>query len=257
MSNPSEFTAKPPPGLGSKKLLSTRRGTVALAALSAMAALGVLLVFMSNYRDSVVGGTAEIRVLVADRLVDKGTSGDVIAEAKLFSPISITEDEAAAGALTDPSELRGLVATEEIYKGQQLTAADFSTGADPITGKLEGTQRAIALPLDEAHGNLEQIKTGSRVDILGGLSAQAAGGRLEPILSVLARDVLVLRVVEGENNENSSVVLRVKDSQASKIAFASDAGKLWLTVRPPTLAKDSGADHLKLENVLGSTGAEG
>lgn len=248
MATPSELTSKLPQGLGWRKLLSTRRGTALVAGASAVVALAVLLVFMSNYRDSVSGGGTEMTVLVADKAIDQGTSGDVIAENQLFGTTRIRSDEASDGVITDPATLKGQVATTEIYSGQQLTTADFASGADPIAGKLEGEQRAISVPFDAAHGNIGQIKAGSKVDVLGGLAAADAH-------AVLARDVLVLRAPESANTggvggtDTQDVVLRVTDVQASRIAFYADlAGSgsssnegVWLTVRPPTLAKNSPA----------------
>jgi Flp pilus assembly protein CpaB len=247
---------KTPPAVGSKRLvLSTRSGTFALAAVAALAALGVLLVFMSNYRDSVRSGADEVTVLVANRAVDKGTSGDVIAEAGLFSSTKVSEVDASEGAFADPSALRGQVATEAIYKGEQLTAASFGPGADPIAGRLEGIQRALAIPVAEAEGNVGQLDAGSRIDVLGGFNAEQSGGRTRPIMDVLARNVLVLKAPEApdasSNGDEHQVVVRVTDVEASRIAFASDTGDIWLTVRPPTLAKDSKINPVQLDSLLG------
>ena len=248
---------KTPPPVGSKRLvLSTRSGTFALAAVAALAALGVLLVFMSNYRDSVRSGADEVTVLVANRAIDKGTSGDVIAEAGLFSSTKVSEVDASEGAFADPSALRGQVASEAIYKGEQLTAASFGSGADPIAGRLEGTQRALAIPVSEAEGNVGQLDAGSRIDVLGGFNAEQTGGRTRPIMDVLARNVLVLKVPEASSNsssandDNRQVVVRVTDIEASRIAFASDTGQIWLTIRPPTLAKNSKINPVQLESLL-------
>jgi len=247
-----------PPTVASKRLvLSTRSGTFALAAVAAVAALGVLLVFMSNYRDSVRSGADEVTVLVANRAIDKGTSGDVIAEAGLFSSTKVSEVDASEGAFADPSALRGQVAGETIYKGEQLTAASFGSGADPIAGRLEGTQRALAIPVSEAEGNVGQLDAGSRIDVLGGFNAEQTGGRTRPIMDVLARNVLVLKVPEASSNsssandDNRQVVVRVTDIEASRIAFASDTGQIWLTIRPPTLAKNSKINPVQLESLLG------
>jgi Flp pilus assembly protein CpaB len=247
---------KTPPPVGSKRLvLSTRSGTFALAAVAALAALGVLLVFMSNYRDSVRSGANEVTVLVANRAVDKGTSGDVIAEAGLFSSTKVSEVDASEGAFADPSALRGQVATEAIYEGEQLTAASFDSGADPIAGRLEGIQRALSIPVAEAEGNVGQLDAGSRIDVLGGFNAEQSGGRTRPVMDVLARDVLVLKAPEAPeasaSNDEHQVVVRVTDIEASRIAFASDTGDIWLTVRPPTLAKDSKINPVQLESLLG------
>jgi Flp pilus assembly protein CpaB len=245
---------KTPPVVGSKRLvLSTRSGTFALAAVAALAALGVLLVFMSNYRDSVRSGADEVTVLVANRAVDKGTSGDVIAEAGLFSSTKVSEVDASEGAFADPSALRGQVATEAIFEGEQLTSASFGPGADPIAGRLEGIQRALSIPVAEAEGNVGQLDAGSRIDVLGGFNAEQSGGRTRPVMDVLARDVLVLKAPEAPdpNDDEHQVVVRVTDVEASRIAFASDTGDIWLTVRPPTLAKNSKINPVQLESLLG------
>ena len=243
MANPGELTQKLLPTFGSKNFLSTRRGTITLAMLAALTALGVLLMFMSNYRSSVQSGAADIRVLVADRFIDKGTSGDAIAEAELFKPVTITDDEAIEGAVTDPSQIAGQVLAEPVYEGQQLSAVGFTAGADPIAGKLEGTQRAVSVPVDAARGNIGQVETGSRVDVLGSRDVTLEGGRAVPSVDILARDVLVLKVIEETENssgeEEQAVVLRLTDRDASRVAFGADAGDIWLTVRPPTLGEDS------------------
>jgi Flp pilus assembly protein CpaB len=256
-----ELTSKKkrPPAVGSKKLvLATRRGTFALAGVAALAALAVLLVFMSNYRDSVRSGADELTVLVANRAIDKGTSGDVIAEAGLFSSTKVSEVDASEGAFADPSALRGQVANEAIYKGEQLTAGSFGSGADPIAGRLEGIQRALAIPVAEAEGNVGQLDAGSRIDVLGGFNAEQSGGRTRPVMDVLARDVLVLKAPDAPssstssaNNDEHQVVVRVTDVEASRIAFAADTGQIWLTIRPPTMAKNSNINPVQLENLLG------
>jgi Flp pilus assembly protein CpaB len=246
---------KTPAPAGSKRFaLSTRPGTFALAAVAALGALGVLLVFMSNYRDSVRSGADQVRVLVANRAIDEGTSGDVIAEAKLFDATDVSEVDASEGAFADPAALRGLVANEAIYEGEQLTSGSFSSGADPIAGRLEGVQRALAIPVSKAEGNIGQVEAGSRIDVLGGFNAEQSGGRTRPIMDVLARNVLVLKVEESSSSTNSDdhqVVVRVTDVEASRIAFASDTGQIWLTIRPPTLAKNSKINPVQLESLLG------
>lgn len=250
-------TKLPGAGFGSRKLLSTRRGTVVAAALAGLAAIAVLLVFMSNYRDSVQAGAVDTRVLVAGTTIDKGTSGDVIADAELFRPVTMTNDEAVDGAISDPSQIVGQVASEPIYEGQQITEASFTPGADPIAGKLEGTQRALTVPVGVAEGNIEQLEVGTRVDILGGFDAQVTGGTARPVMDVLARDVFVLRVPEAggggvSDGDEQPVTIRVTDAEANQIAFAANTGDLWLTIRPPTLAKDTKTKPVELENLLGS-----
>ena len=264
MQTPAELASKlPANSLGSRKILSTRRGTIGLAALAAVAALAVLLVFMNNYRQSVPGATS-VKTLVAGRVIEKGTPGDVVAGSNLFDVQSVREDQVVGGAFTDPGALHGQVATTDIYKGQQLTSADFAPGADPITSELDGTDRAISIPLDAAHGNIGNIHAGSRVDVLGGLNAEISGGAARPILDVLARDVLVLAAPDkpastgvGSSSTTNQVELRVRDVEASRIALASDQGKVWLTIRPPTIAKNTPTKPVELGSLIGLGSSSG
>lgn len=245
-----------PPQGGPGRLLQTRRGAIAVAVVAGLVALTVLLAFMANYRDSVRSGAERTRVLVADRQLDSGTAGNAIAEAGLYRTIMVRGDESADGAFTDPDALRGKRTTTTIYSGQQLAAADFADGADPIAGKLEGTDRALAVPFDEAHGNIGQVREGSRVEVLGGFNAEQSGGRARPVLDVLARNALVLFAPEkssgsGVGGGEEEVVLRLTDREATRVAFAADQGNVWLAIRPPTLGKDSRIETVEQGSLLG------
>lgn len=254
MTNASELTAKLRPGLGSGRLLSTRRGMITAAALAALAGLGVVLLFMSSYRTS-VSPTAEMTVLVADTFIEKGTSGDAIAEAELFRRATLPEDEVRAGAITDPSALSGHVVSKEVASGQQLTTAELVPGADPVVGRLQGVQRALSVPVDPARGNFGQLQPGTHVDVLGSFAGQIAGGRATTMVEPLARDILVLQVPGSEGSDTGAagdaVVLRVTDVEATRIAEAADSGEIWLTVRPPTLGEDSDIDEIRQEGAPG------
>jgi Flp pilus assembly protein CpaB len=223
----------------------------------------VLLVFMSKYKDSVGGGAADVEVLVADENIDVGTSGDVIAEFQLFRAETVTDDEALEGAITDPSALAGHVVTEPISEGQQFTEASLSGTSDPVVGKLEGAQRAISVPVSNAPGNIGTIKSGSQVDVF----AVPEDNNFDDAgtLKVLARDLMVLRVPDAQeegggagisNQEDSTVVLRATDVEAGRIALATSSNKIWLIVRPPTRAKDSQIDAEALES-LGTANSVG
>ena len=70
-------------GLG--RFVATRRGAVTIAAGAAGLAGVVLLVFVSQYKAQVQGGTVERSALVANRLIPKGTSGR--APARRLAPL--------------------------------------------------------------------------------------------------------------------------------------------------------------------------
>ena len=183
-------------GLG--RFAATRRGAITIAAAAAALAGIVLLGFISQYKNHVQGGTIERTALVADRLIPKGTSGAVAVSGELFKPTSAPQASLEAGALSSGAALADKVATRDIYPGEQLTAADFAAGADPVRGRLSGDQRAIAVPLDPAHGLIGDVRPGDKVDVLAGFnSANSATGPGRPQLRTLIQNVLVLRVPDA------------------------------------------------------------
>src|SRR5437763_16763455 len=83
-----------------RRFVGTRRGAVTVAASTTALAALVLLAFMSQYKQRVQSGTVDRAVLVADRLVPKGTSGAVAVSGGFFKPSHVQEAGLAAGALT-------------------------------------------------------------------------------------------------------------------------------------------------------------
>ena len=225
-----------------RKILSTRQGTLGFAAAAAALAIIVLLVFMQSYRRSLDQRSDPVTVLVAKGGLPKGSSGDAIARKGLFQATGFKREQVKEGAITDPSSLRGLVAAHAIVPGQQLTSSDFTKPTDPVMSKLSNDQRAVTVPLDSAHGMIGQISAGDHVDVFAGFQVQPEGAqRPHPVTRVLFQDVEVLQAPDvdpkaksnlAEQNQPQNVVLRVTDSQAVELAFASDNGKVWVALRP-------------------------
>jgi hypothetical protein len=64
-------------------------------------------------------------VLVAKKLIRKGTAGSVIAKKRMYLRMTVPCGEREDGAISDPARLNGRVARWNIFPGQQLTRADF------------------------------------------------------------------------------------------------------------------------------------
>jgi Flp pilus assembly protein CpaB len=241
-----------------RRFVGTRKGAMIVAAFAAALAGIVLLAFISQYRNSVQGGTVERSALVADRLIPKGTSGAVVVSDGLFKPTNVQEDNLKAGAVSGAAALQGKVATRDIYPGEQITADAFASNADPLRGQLRGDQRAITIPLDGAHGLIGQIRSGDRVDVLAGFNASSATtGRGRPQLRTLMQNVLVLNVPSGSAgasaDKTQNLTVRVSADQAAGLAFASDNGKVWFVLRPPSGAKDTTPSPVTLDSLLSGT----
>src|SRR5918994_3242214 len=239
------------------KLVSTRRGTLIAALLIALLAGASILLYLNSYRDSVQAQGAMVTVLVAKDLIPKGTAGNVVAEKDLYTVTTIRESQVLDGALSDPASLRDKVAAREIFEGAQLTATDFGSAGDSLAAHLTETERVISVPLDSAHGLIDGIEVGNRVDVYAGFNViplgadgrPINGGQARPMLRRILANVPVLAL--GEKSKGSTnVSLGVDDVEAAQVAFASDNGKLWLALRPSAGAKASRPGIVTVETML-------
>jgi Flp pilus assembly protein CpaB len=248
-------------GLG--RFAATRRGAITIAAVAAALAGAVLLVFITQYKQDVQGGTVERSALVANQLIPKGTSGSIVVGESMSKATTIQQANLQAGALSSAAGLAGKVATRDIYPGQQITAADFASNADPLRGELTGDQRAIAVPIDPAHGLIGEVRAGDKVDVLASFSsASSTTGPASAAVRTLVQNVLVLRAPAGvtsstTNNTSQNLTVRVTAAQAAEIAFAADNGKVWFILRPPAGATNQPSSSVTLSSLLSAAPTSG
>jgi len=230
--------------------LSTRRGTLMIGGGAALLAAILLIVYLKNYRSNVNSSNSTVSVLVAKHLIQKGAPGNIVATDQQYQVTGIRQKELQTNAITDPSTLRGLVATHDIYPGQQLTLGDFvaaSPGA--LQTNLTGDQRAISIPIDAAHGLGGQIAPDDHVDVYVGVNQSGAGGS-HPVIKLMMENALVLRTV-STGAPPGTVVLRGDGKQTAALAFASDNGKIWLVLRPASGARPEGVGLMDTHTLLG------
>jgi len=244
-------------GLG--RFAATRRGAIVIAIAAATLAGIVLLAFVSQYKSHVQGGTVERSALIANRLIPKGTAGTIVVSDGLSKVTTVRRDTLQSGALSSAAGFDGKVATRDIYPGEQITAADFASDADPLRGKLSGDQRAIAVPLDSAHGLIGSVRAGDKVDVMAGFnSASATTGRGRPQLRTLIQNVLVLKAPgtgakSTGANSTQDLTVRVTADQAAQLAFAADNGRVWFILRPPAGGKQDRPSSVTLDSLLAGT----
>ena len=234
--------------------LSTRTGALTAAAIAAVLAGVLVFAALSSNRDS-GGGSSPAAVVVANQLIAKGASGEAIAEGHFYRVTNVRESALVTSAVTDVSQLRGKVAAQDIYPGQQLSAADFERTGGALTARLGANERAVSVPLDKAHGMIGDVRSGDRVDVMAGFNVQNDGGRTRPVLKTLARNVVVLKAPKSADggvggSRSTQLTLRVTDTTAQNLAFAADNGKVWVILRPPAGAEDSQPRLVTLESVL-------
>jgi Flp pilus assembly protein CpaB len=241
------------------KLVSTRKGTLLAALLIALVAGASILLYLNSYRDSLKAQGALVTVLVAKETIPKGTAGSVVAAKDLYTVTTIRESQLLEGAMSDPATLRDRMATREIFEGAQLTATDFGAVGDSLAAQLTDRERVVSVPFDSAHGLIDGIEPGNRVDVYAGFNVvpvgldgkPADGGQGRPMMRLILSDVPVLAIGEKtRGSATTNVSLGVDDLHAAQLAFASDNGTLWLALRPSAGATASRHAPVTVETLL-------
>lgn len=228
---------------------------MAVALLAALLAGSLLTVFLNHYKSSVNDKRAKT-VLVARDPIPKGASGDVIASQQMFQTSTASGDQVKDGAVTDPSFLHGKVAADEIYPGQQLTAQDFATSSGAVNTEISGSDRAISVPVDTAHGMVGDVHAGDHVDVYASFNSTGSTGRTSAVVKVLMQNALVLKAPDAPKGnqaagtQNSQIILQAPDKVSPQVAFTVDNGKVWVVERPPAGAKDSKATLVSEQSIL-------
>jgi Flp pilus assembly protein CpaB len=241
--------------------LSSKNGAIASAVVTALVAGLLIVFFLQQYRNNVDEGGVPTRVLVAQKLIEKGASAESAGGLGLYKATDIPKDQVKAGAVSDAATLHGEIATTEILPGQQLTTTDFKPAGHGLITKLAPNQRAVTLSFDSAHGMLGKISTGDHVDVIAGFEVESiAGGARRAVTKLIMQDILVLDVpakakggAVGSQTSASDITLRVRDTQAAKLAFASDNGKVWVALRPQNGESLPRTSIVTLETLLTDT----
>src|SRR5262249_23097445 len=149
----------------------------------------------------------------------------------------------------------GKVAATNIYPGQQLTASDFTTAAG-IASTLGPTQRAVSVPIQAAPGLAGNLSAGDHVDVYVGFTGTTSG-RATALLRLLAPNILVWQAPAGSGggfasggDQGGNVTLAVSTALAPEVMFASDNGKLWLSLRPGNAANPNPQEVITLNSIL-------
>jgi pilus assembly protein CpaB len=239
-------------------LPASRRGAVALAVGCAFAAAVILLIALSQYKQSVSLANRQETVLVATGTIQKGTTGDLIAQQKLYKPTPVLVKNLAAGALTNAAALQGEVAVQSILPGQQLTTGDFAASTSGVVGQLAPGQRALSIALDAEHGLVGEVQPGDHVDVYGDFGGNGSGSGGGAVVKLLIPNALVLKTPTvssgvGGGGSSGTIVLAVNNDQVGTLAFAAENGKVWLALRPGA-AKNPGPGLTTFNSVVFGTG---
>jgi pilus assembly protein CpaB len=237
------------------RVLTTRTGALTLAIVLAVAAALLVVAYVKSYQSDVNSRNGEVSVLVANQTIPQLTPGDQVVEATMYRTTTVPKGSLVDGAVTNPDQLKGLVARNEVYPGEQLTTNQFiKSDTNSVAVNLKPNQRAIDFPASPGQGLVGQLQVGDHVDVVAnfdvmpidpatGLPRQ--GGQAIPVTKTIAKDVLVLGVPDtstsggvGDHGTNSVLTLAISVSDVQHVVFAQEKGDIYFVLRPPGSGDD-------------------
>ncbi len=200
--------------------------------------------YVTNYQRNVREDETNVKVFVAARDIPVGTPGTEIA--RMLEKSEIVRRNVVPGAISNPTQVAELVATQPIYAGEQVSTRRFATQSERgIRAQLTGIQRAIAVPGDANQLIAGTLRDGDRVDVVANFTFPEGK---DHYTRIILRDILVLEAPVSEaaaaklattSTGDYAVTLAVTDTQVQKLYWAMKNGQWHLELRPPLKAADS------------------
>jgi Flp pilus assembly protein CpaB len=226
-------------------VLTYRVRNIGIAAALALLAAMFTFFYVSNYKKHVQQGQELVDVYTASHDIPAGTAGTEVAGSLAHKRVERTA--VVPGAISDPSQIKRLVATQEIFSGEQVSTKRFQPLAEQgIRGQLKGNLRAIVVPGDANQLLLGTLQDGDRIDLVSNFSFPESSQ--QHVSRTVLRDIKVLRApveskvqshLGGAANSPYSAVLAVSDTQSHKLFWVMKNGDWSFELRPVTKATDS------------------
>ena len=148
--------------------MSYRLRNILIAVGLAVVAALLTVFYVSNYKSSVRSDSETVSVLVAAQDIPQGMLGQQIIERKMLATQEIPRKAIVNGTIAAPEDISGLIATQPIYIGEQVTARRFGPlEAAGVRDQLRGTYRVMQIKGEDAQILSGVLRPGDHVDIVG------------------------------------------------------------------------------------------
>jgi Flp pilus assembly protein CpaB len=232
--------------------ISYKTRNLLIAALLGLAAALIALVYAasSKHDSKASAGDGTRTVLVATRDISIGTDAARLSGGGWVRATKVAPDEVASGA-----DLKGLVAVQPIYRGEQIVSHRFgTTQQEGLPSLLHGSLRVYELPGDAHQLLAGTLKNGNHVDVVGSVKVPESG--TEHYSKIVIHDLLVVDAPDKPSGRTSnldtvSVDLMVTTDQAQRLFWLQKNADWTLVLRPSSGATDSTKTPTSAAGILG------
>jgi pilus assembly protein CpaB len=160
--------------------VSSRRTLILIAAVlvGAIAAFA-LWTYVGGIEDEANDNAERVQIYKIVEDIPKGTFGDEAFAQGLIEPDEIAAEYRPATAITDPSQIDGLVAISDLAANQVVVSNQFVTQQDSLSTfsqLLRNNEVAVTISVDQIRGVAGLLVPGDFVNILITGTPPAAGG---------------------------------------------------------------------------------
>jgi len=137
---------------------------IAVALVLAGIAAAVSAQYLKSARTDIAKESQPIQVLVALEDIPRGTSADEMIAKKMVALQAVPRRFTAAGAVSTPKGIAGMVLGTPLTRGQQITPEQFS--APEVAGlafSIPKQQLALTIPVDAVKGVGGLVKPGDHI----------------------------------------------------------------------------------------------
>jgi pilus assembly protein CpaB len=226
--------------------MTYRLRNISIAIALALVAALLTSFYVTSYQRDVRSDETNVPIYVAARDIPAGTSSANATAKGMLKESEIVRRSVVPGAITKPDQLAGLVATQQIFAGEQITTRRFSAPSERgVHAQLTGIQRAVAVPGDEHQLLVGLLKPGDHIDVVA--SWTYPEGSSFHYTRIILRDILVLRAPQTgpgtteklATTKSTAVMVAVTDNQVQKLFWAMKHAVWHFELRPATDAADS------------------
>jgi pilus assembly protein CpaB len=228
--------------------MQSRVLAILIAVVLAVVATVAMVVYVKAADDRALAGQQPTRVLVAEKLIPHGMSGEDAQNGPYIKEIVVPLKSALKGRVLSREQLRNRYAAVNIVPGEQLLLERW-VGAQDLGGKdllpiPEGHQ-AVSIGVDLVRQVAGFVTPGDKVSMV---VTMPRGG--EDKTEFLLQNVQVLavgataltrssqgsggRVNQGKGSQTlTAVTLAIQEQYVQNVVFAAEKGSIYLTLMPP------------------------
>jgi pilus assembly protein CpaB len=247
------------------------RRTVLLVTALVVAAIGTVLVFayVRGVDDRALKDQAPVEVLVAKSQIAAGTRAGDAERAGAFKVERIAGNAVAPGALSAIAPITDLVAASDIFPGEQILRAKFTTAGTVDTLAIPAGKLAVSVQLGDPQRVAGFVKPGSEVAIFVSVKPIAVGPNGQTAsnnhneytrlllgrITVLAVGPTTLRPATNGTGNTETVptailTLALDQVQAQKVILGETSGALYFALLNKGSKVTPGAPAVDVNNMF-------